>query len=141
MIPGAFIRAAYGNGSFIISNTESRAVVVNDDNVITVSRNLARTSFTEHGNSGTSRTLWATSAVQTCSLSANCTFTMPAASPATDFVLILTQTGSFTASFTNVRWPGNVAPTITTGANKIDIIRFVSNGTNWYGQITQNYNV
>jgi len=169
-IPGAntsFIRSAHGNGTLLISNGQGSGVAVSDDKIITVARDIVFNSFgtganrfcqgndsrlsdarnplatassTAHGNSGSSRTLSATSAVQTCSLSTNCTFAMPTAS-ASDFVLILTQTGSFTATFTGVRWPGNAAPTITTGANKIDIIRFVSNGTNWYGQITQNYNV
>lgn len=125
-------------GSF--STTAGTFCQGNDSRLSDARNPLATCSSVAHGNSGSSRTLSATGAVQTCSLTANCTFTMPAAT-ASDFVLILTQTGSFTATFTNVRWPGNVAPTITTGANKIEIIRFVSNGTNWYGQITQNYNV
>jgi hypothetical protein len=91
------------------------------------------------GNSGTSTTLaLTTGSVQTVTLSGNCTFTMPTATAGASITLILTQGGSNTASFTSVKWPGGTAPTITTGANKIDVLTFVSDGTNWYGVAVQN---
>lgn len=143
-ITGNFIRTAYGDGTLIMCNASSTAnyIVVNKDMVLSNTASLDRMStIINHNNSGSSFTLSGTSTRQRCLLSSSCTFTMPPAATSLDFVLILTQTGSFTATFTNVRWPGNIAPTITTGANKIDIIRFISNGTNWYGHITQNYNI
>jgi len=100
-------------------------------------RVLAAASSFAHGNSGTAKTLSATAALQTCSLTGDCTFTLPSAA-SSNFVLVLTQSASFTATFTGVRWPSAAGPTITTGANKTDIIRFVSDGTSWYGTITQN---
>jgi hypothetical protein len=65
---------------------------------------------------------------------------MPSASSAASLTFFITQTGSFTATFSGVKWGGGgVAPSITTGANKIDILSFLSDGTNWYGGIIQNF--
>ncbi len=90
------------------------------------------------GNTGSTHTFSLTSGTfQTATLNASCTFTMPTASTGKSFVLKLTQGGSFTATFTNVKFAGGSAPTITTGASKIDIISFVSDGTNWYGNAIQ----
>lgn len=93
------------------------------------------------GNSGTTQTIALTSGtVQTCTLTGNCTFTMPTATAGKSFVLILTQdaTGSRTAVFTSVKWPGGTAPTITTTASTgVDILTFVANGTSWFGTYAQ----
>jgi hypothetical protein len=92
------------------------------------------------GNSGTSTTLSLTSgSVQTVTLTGNCTFTMPSATAGASLTLILTQSGTFTATFTGVLWPGGTAPTITATNGKVDVLVFVSNGTNWYGAASQNY--
>jgi len=92
------------------------------------------------GNSGTSTTLSLSSAsVQTVTLNGNCTFTMPTATAGATLTVILSQGGSNTGAFTGVKWPGGTAPTITTGAGKIDIVTFVSDGTNWYGVAVQNF--
>jgi hypothetical protein len=91
------------------------------------------------GNSGTSSTLSLSSAsVQTVTLNGNCTFTMPTATAGATLTVILSQGGSNTATFTSVKWPGGTAPTITTVAGKIDVLTFVSDGTNWYGVAVQN---
>jgi hypothetical protein len=93
------------------------------------------------GNTGTAKTIDLTSGtVQTATLTGNCTFTMPTATAGKSFVLILsTGAGSFTATFTSVKWPSNTAPTITTTASRWDILTFVSDGTNWYGNFAQAY--
>lgn len=82
--------------------------------------------------------------VQTATLTAStaCTFTMPTATAGKSFVLLLKQaasTGNGTATFTSVKWSGGTAPTITATAGKMDILTFVSDGTNWYGSFVQNY--
>jgi len=78
--------------------------------------------------------------VQTCTLTNNCTFTMPTATAGKSFTLFLnTGAGSFTSTFTSVKWSGGTAPTITVTASKVDIISFVSDGTSWYGAYSQNY--
>lgn len=82
--------------------------------------------------------------VQTATLTAStaCTFTLPTAAAGKSFVLFLKQaavTGNGTATFTGVKWGTAGAPTITAAAGKMDIISFMSDGTNWYGSITQGY--
>jgi hypothetical protein len=82
--------------------------------------------------------------LQTATLTAStaCTFTMPTATAGKSFIVLLKQaasTGNGTATFTNVKWSGGTAPTITATAGKMDILSFVSDGTNWYGNAVQNY--
>ena len=93
------------------------------------------------GNTGTAKTIDLTNGtVQTATLTGNCTFTMPTATAGKSFILILsTGAGSFTATFTSVKWPSNTAPTITTTASRWDIFTFVADGTNWYGNSAQAY--
>lgn len=93
------------------------------------------------GNSSTAKTIDLTSGtVQTCTLTGNCTFTMPTATAGKSFILILsTGAGSFTSTFTSVKWPNNTAPTITTTASRWDILTFVADGTYWYGNFAQAY--
>jgi len=118
---------------------------VASDGAVSIAGEFKPTHYTESvvaiGNSGTTRTLALTSGtVQTCTLTGNCTFTMPTATAGKSFVMLLrTGTGSFTATFTGVKWPGNVAPTITATAAKLEVISFIADGTNWYGNISQNY--
>jgi hypothetical protein len=93
------------------------------------------------GNSSTSQTIALTAGtVQTCTLTGNCTFTMPTATAGKSFVLYLnTGAGSLTGTFTGVKWAGGTAPTITATASRMDILSFVADGTNWYGSAIQNY--
>lgn len=103
------------------------------------------TNYTESvvsiGNSSTTQTLSLTNGtVQTVTMTGNCTFTMPTATAGKSFILIAVQdgTGSRTATFTSVKWPNAVAPTLTTTATTgRDIFAFVSDGTNWYGTTAQ----
>jgi hypothetical protein len=76
----------------------------------------------------------------TLTASTGCTFTMPTATSGKSFILILRQpavTGNGTATFTGVYWAGGTAPTITAAAGSIDMLSFVSDGTNWYGNANQ----
>lgn len=74
-----------------------------------------------------------------------CTFTMPTGTSAVagkSFSVYLKQpsTGTFTtATFTNVRWAGGTAPTITAALGKMDILSFTSDGVRWYGSFIQNF--
>ena len=95
------------------------------------------------GNTDASKTLAETNGnVQTWTMNNNCTFTMPSGSglqAGTSLTLILTQdgTGSRTGAFTGVKWAGAATPTLSTGANDIDILTFITfNGGGspvWYG--------
>jgi len=64
---------------------------------------------------------------------------MPTATAGKSFILKLIQasSGMTTATFTSVKWPGGTAPTITATASAVDILSFVSDGTNWYGTFAQ----
>lgn len=81
---------------------------------------------------------------QTATLTASttCTFTMPTATAGKSFILLLRQaasTGNGLAIFTGVKWSNAGAPTITATAGSMDILSFVSDGTNWYGSYIQGY--
>ena len=107
------------------------------------------TNYTESvvaiGTVTTSSTISLTSGtVQTATLSAgvNCTFTMPTAVAGKSFTLLLKQdatTGNGSAVFTGVKWTGGGAPTITVAAGKMDILSFMSDGSNWYGSYSQGF--
>lgn len=107
--------------------------------------NTTVTLYTESvvaiGNSGTSKTIDLTNGtVQTVTMTGNCTFTMPTATGGRSFILIVsTGAGGFTGTFTSVKWPNNTAPTLTTTASRWDILTFVADGTNWYGNSAQAY--
>jgi len=102
-------------------------------------------TFTEkvvfYGDSGTSKTISLTfGTVQTCTLTGNCTFTMPASTAGKSFTLFLNSgAGNYTATFTGVRWADSAIPTATITAGKVDIYSFISDGTYWYGSFSQNY--
>ena len=48
--------------------------------------------------------------------------------------MIQDGTGSRTLAYNAIyKWPAGVAPVLSTAANAIDILTFVSDGTNMYG--------
>jgi hypothetical protein len=114
---------------------------------LTVNADLIVTGYkethTDNGNTGTSQTIdISDSTLQTYTLTGNCTFTMPTADAGRSFTMFLkTGAGSFTATFTGAKFPSNTSPVITTDANRMDIITFYSDGTNWYGSIQQEYHI
>lgn len=58
------------------------------------------------------------------------------------YILIVKQdgTGGKTLAYSSdYKFPGNVAPVVTSGANKVSILTFVCDGTNLYGVSTLNY--
>lgn len=90
------------------------------------------------GNSGPTQMLALSNGnIQTVTLSENCIFAMPFPVQAGNLSLIITQLGSFSASFVGVRWQSGLAPQITPDAGSMDIITFVSDGLNWYGSAVQ----
>jgi hypothetical protein len=131
-----------GNASVVLGNT-----VTSVGNLTVV--NGTYTNYTESvvtiGTVTTTNTLSLTNGtVQTATLTAStsCTFTMPTATAGKSFILLLKQaasTGNGNATFTSVKWGTAGAPTITATAGKMDILTFISDGTNWYGTIAQGY--
>lgn len=69
-------------------------------------------------------------------LTANCTLTFPTATTSS-FTLVLVQDGTGSRTVTwpaNTKWVGGTAPTLSTGAGKIDWLGFAcADGTNWVG--------
>lgn len=102
--------------------------------------NYTETRFT--ANSSTAITLnLANGTMQDITLTGSPTITMPTATAGKSFILLLrTGTGSYTVTWSTVKWPGGTAPTVTTTASRMDIYSFFSDGTNWYGTtVGQNY--
>ena len=138
---GPLLKVTKG-GTGVSTSTGSGANVLGTSPTI---NNPTVTNYVESvvaiGNSGTSQTLSLTNGtVQTVTMTGNCTFTMPTATAGKSFILICTQdgTGSRTAVFTSVKFPGGTAPTLTTTATTgVDILTFVSNGTSWFGTYAQ----
>jgi hypothetical protein len=102
--------------------------------------NYTETRFT--ANSSTAITLnLANGTMQDITLTGTATITMPTATAGKSFILLLRSgAGSYTVTWTTVKWPGGTAPTITATASRLDIYSFFSDGTNWYGvTVSQNY--
>jgi hypothetical protein len=143
--------------TFTASPTANRAVTVPDSDFTITGNDLTQTltaktltnptvtnyveSVVAIGNSSTAVTLSLTSGtVQTVTMTGNCTFTMPTATAGKSFILIVsTGAGSYTGTFTSVKWPSGTAPTLTTTASRWDILTFVADGTYWYGNSAQAY--
>jgi hypothetical protein len=125
-----------GNTTTSLGNLTLTGSTVNNPNV---------TNYTETvvaiGNSGTSQTLSLTNGTfQTVTMTGNCTFTMPTATAGKSFVLIVySGAGSYTGTFTSVKWSGGSAPTLTTTASKYDLLSFFSDGTSWFGLSQLNF--
>jgi hypothetical protein len=134
-----------------IANTKITGNVISSQIApnLTLNGNTTVTSYVEAvvaiGTvTSTSTISLANGTVQTATLTAStaCTFTMPTATAGKSFVLLLKQaasTGNGTATFTGVKWATAGAPTITATAGKMDILTFITDGTNWYGSYLQGY--
>lgn len=91
--------------------------------------------------SSTSISVDATTApVHTVTLAHAATFTISNMVAGQSIMIIITQdgTGSRTGSFTSVKFPGG-APTLSTGGGDIDVISVFYDGTNYLGNIAQDF--
>lgn len=123
------------SGTATLTNKTEQGVTITGYTESVVAIGTVTSSSTLSLSSGT---------VQTATLTAStaCTFTMPTAVAGQSFILLLKQaasTGNGTATFTSVKWNASGAPTITATAGKMDILSFVSDGTDWYGSYSQGY--
>jgi len=102
-------------------------------------------SYTKQQNFGTSGLTdaasisWNLDDAQVASVTLGGNRTLAAPSNQVDggtYILIVTQdgTGSRTLAYNAVfKWPGGTAPTLSTAAGSVDILTFISDGTNMYG--------
>ena len=98
-------------------------------------------TFFDAGNSGTSATLnLANGNVQKLTLTGNCTITLtsPASGAFRSLLLYVFQDGTGSRTITwpaSVKWGTAGAPTLSTGASKMDkiLLDTVDGGTTWYG--------
>jgi hypothetical protein len=119
-----------GSGSAVLNNTPSITNPTVTNYVETLYSANTSTAITVDLANGT---------VQNLTLTATATITMPTAVAGKSFIIILTQNGSFTVSWSTVVWPGGTPPSLS-AATKRDIFSFFSNGTSWFGAtIGQNY--
>lgn len=143
--------STFSNATIISSNlnggtsngVSSSNVIINSGTVGNVTINAYTEAVTTgYVNTGSAYTInIANSTIITANLSATCTFTMPANTAGKSFILFLkTGAGTNTATFTGVKWVSNTAPTITATANRMDILTFTADGTNWYGNYAQGFN-
>jgi hypothetical protein len=105
------------------------------------------TEETVASNTGTAFTINLTSgSVQYLTLTGNCTYTFPTPVAGVSFMLIQRQdaTGGRTVTWpSSVDWPGAVAPTLTSTAQRVDKFVFTAiDGSNWLGSVAGlNYTV
>ncbi len=79
---------------------------------------------------------------QKITLTDNVTFTFDDPQGPTSLLLRVIQdaTGSRTITWpATVKWPGGVAPNLSSGANAIDIVGLYYDGANYYGNVSLNF--
>ena len=150
-MPGRLVFSTTADGA--ASPTERMRI--DSAGTVSIPGNLSLAAYTEtivaSGTVGASATLAITAGtVLTATLTSAtaCTITLPPVSPAgKSFILLLKQPASGTATTatfitspaSHIMWNSSGAPTITATVGKMDILTFVSDGTNWYGSYSQGY--
>jgi hypothetical protein len=154
-IIGSVAGTAGLSDTVIIAAGTTERMRINSSGVISYTGSLTVSAYTEtivaSGTVGASATLAITAGtVLTATLTSAtaCTITLPPVSPAgKSFILLLKQPASGTATTatfitspaSHIMWNSSGAPTITATVGKMDILTFVSDGTNWYGSYSQGY--
>lgn len=130
-----------GNGDLTITNSTitSSGDTIDLDDIVRF--NVGYKEDINSLVSGASISVDATTApVHTVTLGHNATFTISNMVAGQSIMIIITQdgTGSRTGSFTSVKFPGG-APTLSTGTGDIDVVSVFYDGTNYLGNIAQDY--
>ena len=132
--------AAYGSSNTAYSHTYGIANgTVSINNIsLTGTINPGTVNFASQTLTDGATINWdiASGAVATVTLGGNRTMAAPSNLKVGTFILHVIQdgSGSRTITWNSVfKWPGAVAPVLTTTANRHDVISFVSDGTNLYG--------
>lgn len=132
---GTGATATTGSGNNVLSNNPTivNATITNyTESVVGYSTVVSAATLSLTNGTVLTATLTASTA---------CTFTMPAVAEGKSFILMLKQAagGNGSATFTNVKWGTLGAPTISTTGGKMDILTFVSDGVNWYGNYASGF--
>ena len=143
-----------GTSAFTVKTNPSGAFVGTTDTQTvtnkTVEAGVFTNGYTEElvtANTSTAYTIsLANGSVQYLTLTGNCTYTFPTPVAGVSFTLIQRQdaTGGRTVTWpSSVDWPGAVAPTLTSTAQRVDKFVFTAiDGSNWLGSVAgQNYTV
>ncbi len=95
------------------------------------------------GNTGTTETLnFASQTPQSITLDNNCTLSFTGATTGGSYLIKIIQdaTGSRLITWpAAVKWPSGTAPTLSTGANKVDIVTLFFDGTDYFGNAGLDY--
>jgi hypothetical protein len=128
-----------------VSNGSSWTILQDANTTTALSGLTVSGTYNDAGANAASQTLtdgatvtWDTSQgrIATLTLGGNRTLAAPTNLRVGVYILYLIQdaTGSRTVTWNSVfKWPGGVAPTLTTTASAKDLISFISDGTNLYG--------
>ena len=130
--------------------TASNQIQLGDANVTDVktSGNVTAKKFTSitanayNFSTGTNNVDLSLSNIFTINLAGNITLTFSNGTPGTYIIkLIQDGTGSRTVTFpvTNWKWAGGSIPTLTTTANKTDIVSIIYDGTTFYSTIVKDF--
>jgi hypothetical protein len=130
-----------GNGDLTITNStiQSSGDTIDLDDIVRFN-----VGYKEDINSLTSSASISvdasTAPVHTVTLATNATFTISNMVAGQSIMIIITQdgTGTRTGSFSSVKFPGG-APTLSTGAGDIDVVSVFYDGTNYLGNIAQDF--
>ena len=117
--------------------------LVDIESAMEVDNAISFNSEVNDGDSGAADTIdWTTGNKHRSRLTANVTYTFTAPNGPTNLVLRLVQdaTGNRTATWpAAVKWSNGAPPTLSTGANDVDIASFYFDGTNYYGAVALDY--
>ncbi len=126
----------------INSNYGFYRLIVSDGDWYSLNQSFSPVRYNA-GNSGTTLTLnFSNGGAQFVTLTNNCTLTFSNPAIGGRYIIELLQDGTGSRLVTwpsTVKWPGGVAPTLTTTASRTDIITLYFNGTNYAGAYTLNY--
>ena len=117
---------------------QNSGVTLDDSDRLSGIKNLRFDSEYNNGNSGAAATVdWNNGQKHRITLTANCTFTLTSLTDGVSNLLIKIiqdATGSRTVTWpASVLWPDGTAPTLSTGANAVDIVSLYWDGTNYFG--------